>query len=312
VADLVAEGRSNADVAASLLMGVETVKTHPTRVYAKLGIKNAKTCSSPPAGELICRQPARDINPRRPDCCSASPIGTAFGSSYGSGMGTFSWAEAVAKQRGWDTFEIPKDRNRFGVRGRCSVTPWECVLYSYSSDGNTLRSISWNTSLTPVSSAPGTHFSVHERTGLDFSPGATGVGAADAAVAGLTVLRGLLKRQKAGPQPTLDIASALAISDPTCVMTGALLTQYAHWPIVASNTLATGLRKLDAVIATKPTRPPDAPSTTLVARVTPDHPLSLVAEGWWDRPTWLEHHIDLGVAIAEALVRTGFLRTVPA
>jgi DNA-binding CsgD family transcriptional regulator len=38
VADLVAEGQSNKQVAAHLFMSVATVKTHLTHVYAKLGL----------------------------------------------------------------------------------------------------------------------------------------------------------------------------------------------------------------------------------------------------------------------------------
>ncbi len=40
VAELVRSGKSNAEVAAELLMGAETVKTHLSRVYAKLGVGN--------------------------------------------------------------------------------------------------------------------------------------------------------------------------------------------------------------------------------------------------------------------------------
>ncbi len=40
VADLVRSGKSNAEVAAELLMGTETVKTHLSRVYTKLGVSN--------------------------------------------------------------------------------------------------------------------------------------------------------------------------------------------------------------------------------------------------------------------------------
>ena len=40
VAELVRAGRSNAEVAKKLLMGVETVKTHISRVYAKLSVAN--------------------------------------------------------------------------------------------------------------------------------------------------------------------------------------------------------------------------------------------------------------------------------
>ena len=40
VIDLARQGRSNADIAKELLMGAETVKTHLSRVYAKLGVAN--------------------------------------------------------------------------------------------------------------------------------------------------------------------------------------------------------------------------------------------------------------------------------
>jgi DNA-binding CsgD family transcriptional regulator len=40
VADLASEGRTNKEIAAQLLMGAETVKTHLSRVFTKLGVKN--------------------------------------------------------------------------------------------------------------------------------------------------------------------------------------------------------------------------------------------------------------------------------
>ena len=42
VAELVAEGLTNPQVAKELLMGPETVKTHLSRVFAKLGVANRK------------------------------------------------------------------------------------------------------------------------------------------------------------------------------------------------------------------------------------------------------------------------------
>ena len=38
VADLARLGRSNAEIAKQLIMGVETVKSHLSRSYAKLGV----------------------------------------------------------------------------------------------------------------------------------------------------------------------------------------------------------------------------------------------------------------------------------
>ena len=40
VAALVADGRTNREVAAALVLGERTVETHLTRIYAKLGIRS--------------------------------------------------------------------------------------------------------------------------------------------------------------------------------------------------------------------------------------------------------------------------------
>jgi DNA-binding CsgD family transcriptional regulator len=40
VADLVAEGKTNREVAAALFLGERTVASHPTHIYAKLGVRS--------------------------------------------------------------------------------------------------------------------------------------------------------------------------------------------------------------------------------------------------------------------------------
>ena len=46
VADLVAEGRSNKEVAGALFVSVRTVEANLTRVYAKLGIRSRTELAS--------------------------------------------------------------------------------------------------------------------------------------------------------------------------------------------------------------------------------------------------------------------------
>ena len=58
VADLVAEGRSNKEVAGALFVSVRTVEANLTRVYAKLGIRSR--------GELAAIRQASDGRSRSP------------------------------------------------------------------------------------------------------------------------------------------------------------------------------------------------------------------------------------------------------
>lgn len=40
VADQIAQGRTNAEIASALLVSVATVKTHVTRIFTKFGVRN--------------------------------------------------------------------------------------------------------------------------------------------------------------------------------------------------------------------------------------------------------------------------------
>jgi hypothetical protein len=224
-------------------------------------------------------------------------------------MGTFTWIETLASQRGWGYAAVAGNADCVVVSGRSSVSEWQCVLDGRrNSEGNHLGSVLWTALLVAV--AADGEFEVREPVGaFDLGAVTATESAMDAAVAGLNVVRGLLKRSRIGPQPLRDIAEHLKITDPAGVMTDELLSRYTHWPLIANNPFANALRKADAAIATKPVRPPDAPPSNLVARVTGHHMLSVSTAAWWNRPAWLTHQVDLGIAIAEALVSAGFVRS---
>ena len=50
VAGLVAQGRSNKEVAAELFLSVKTVQYHLTRIYAKLGVRSRTELAARRAG----------------------------------------------------------------------------------------------------------------------------------------------------------------------------------------------------------------------------------------------------------------------
>jgi DNA-binding CsgD family transcriptional regulator len=65
VADLVAEGRSNKQVAGELFVSVRTVEANLTRIYAKLGIRSrTELAATRPASGARSRSPARPPSPR--------------------------------------------------------------------------------------------------------------------------------------------------------------------------------------------------------------------------------------------------------
>jgi DNA-binding CsgD family transcriptional regulator len=64
VADLVAEGRSNKEVAGELFVSVRTVEANLTRVYAKLGIRSrTELAAIRQASDGRSRSPARPPAP---------------------------------------------------------------------------------------------------------------------------------------------------------------------------------------------------------------------------------------------------------
>jgi DNA-binding NarL/FixJ family response regulator len=65
VADLVAEGKSNKQVATELFVSVRTVEANLTRIYAKLGIRSrTELAAIRPASGVRSRSPAQPPLPR--------------------------------------------------------------------------------------------------------------------------------------------------------------------------------------------------------------------------------------------------------
>jgi DNA-binding NarL/FixJ family response regulator len=66
VLPLLREGRSNAEIALSLHVGVETVRTHTRHIYRKLGVSSRRELVAPPRPDLVEPSVSSSHEPRRP------------------------------------------------------------------------------------------------------------------------------------------------------------------------------------------------------------------------------------------------------
>jgi hypothetical protein len=226
-------------------------------------------------------------------------------------MGTFTWVEKVAMQRGW-TLTTPTSSSDVMVSGVSGGVPWECTLTVSGSAGALQHAIRWTMPI--VCSAADGEFSVAEVRGKQHllgsaisAPGSS----VDLVVNSAAIVGRLFKRQSRGPQPIVDVASQLEIVGPPDLLKGDLLHRTVHWPVPPTNVLAKALAKADGALSNEPIRPPDAPPARLRLAMTSSEPFGVVSDGWWDRPAWLEHQIDLGVDVGAALVGSGFALVVP-
>jgi DNA-binding NarL/FixJ family response regulator len=80
VLPLLQQGRSNAQIALALQVGVETVRTHARNIYRKLGVSSRRELAAPPAPDPEPETPGREHSPRRR---TATPFGR---SRSGRGM----------------------------------------------------------------------------------------------------------------------------------------------------------------------------------------------------------------------------------
>jgi hypothetical protein len=227
-------------------------------------------------------------------------------------MGTFTWVEKVATQRGWKFATLARSTDVM-VSGVSGGVPWECTLAVSGSAGALQHAIRWTMPI--VCAAVDGELSVAEVRGKQHLLGGGVIGpansSADLVVNGAAIVGRLLKRQTRDPQPMVDIASQLEIVGPAEVLRGDLLKRVAHWPTPSTNVLAKALAKADGALSNEPIRPPDAPPARLRLAMTSAAPFTVVSDGWWDRPAWLEHQVDLGSDVGAALVRSGFALVVP-
>jgi hypothetical protein len=225
-------------------------------------------------------------------------------------MGTFTWVEKVATQRGWKFATLARSSDVM-VSGVGVGVPWECTMAVSGSAGALQHVVRFTMPI--VCSAANGEFSVAEVRGKQHLLGSaisSPSSSADLVANGAAIVARLLKRQSRGPQPILDIAAQLEIVGPAEVLRGELLERVVHWPTPPSNVLAKALAKADGALSNEPIRPPDAPPPRLRLSMTTSAPFTLVSDGWWDRPAWLEHQIDLGVDVGAALVSSGFALVV--
>jgi hypothetical protein len=114
----------------------------------------------------------------------------------------------------------------------------------------------------------------------------------------------------ATPGPTYDLRSRLMVVDPENILQGDVAQRYFHWPVLDTSFGP----QIDAVMGKvgdffkkfddgEAVRPADAPPQTLTLSLLPGAPLRCCSADWWSRADFLLHQVELGLAVAKALLR---------
>jgi hypothetical protein len=214
------------------------------------------------------------------------------------------WIDPVVTRRGWTVSDGPR-RGVTTIRGSSSGIPWTCALDADVStdEGPRHRTVIWTWAGARADAGADERLIVHEPDIAPWWRGSTSVAAGDAAVLALSAGRGLFQRlnRRRDTAPTIDVRSVIEIVDPLGIVSGDVEHRLVHWPPPPASAITSVFHRLDALVGDG-ARPVDAPPPSLVVRHEPGRPLT-VSASWWHLPSWLEHQVDIGVAIAEAIVR---------
>lgn len=219
-----------------------------------------------------------------------------------------SWVQELAARRGYAlTDRSTAQHLQYRLEGTLGPSgqnrPWTCTANRYFlDDGGTEDWVDW---ACPSLQAR----SPYRELILLFGSGHGAGGGAgdlsvDAALLGVAAAVSLVRSlRRPVPQPVTDVLTVTQVTDPDGLFAGRVRELFCHWPVLErpAPSWHGPVRRFLRVTEL----PTDAPPDPLHVTMTASTPLSSSTRDWWQLGPRLEHQIDLGVALGQAVVAAG-------
>lgn len=181
--------------------------------------------------------------------------------------------------------------------------PWVCTANRYFlDDGGTEDWVEWACP-SLVAASPDRELILLYGSGSGAGLGASDLGS-DAAVLGVAAAVGLFRNLgKPAPGPVTDILTVTTVTDQLGVFSGRAQQLFCHWPVVDAP--SPGWHRSVRTFLKVAELPPDAPPDPTQITMTAHTPLSSTTREWWQVAPRLEHQIELGIALGQAIVAVG-------
>lgn len=216
------------------------------------------------------------------------------------------WVQELAARRGLALADASTSQHlQYRLEGTLGPAggyrPWTCTANRYFlDDGGTEDWVDWACP-SLLAASP------RRELILLFGSGASSGDGAGGDLEGAAVLLGVAAAVRAlrrpAPEPVTDVLAVTRVADPDGVLTGRARELFCHWPVV-DGPLPPWRRRVGRFLG-KAELPPDAPPDPLHLTMTVHTPLSSSTRDWWQLAPRLEHQIELGIALGEAVVTAG-------
>lgn len=218
------------------------------------------------------------------------------------------WVQELAARRQFGLTDLSTAQHlRYRLEGTLGPEgqhrPWVCTANRYFlDDGGTEDWVDWACP-TLQAASPDRELILLYGAGAGAGVGASELGT-DGALLGVAAAVGLARSLgQPPPGPVTDILTVTQVTDPVGVFTATARHLFCHWPVVEAPSPAwhRRVRKFLKVAEL----PSDAPPNPLYVTMTAHTPLSSTTRDWWQVAPRLEHQIELGIVIGQAVVASG-------
>jgi hypothetical protein len=218
-----------------------------------------------------------------------------------------SWVRELGARREFGfTDQSTSNHLRYELAGDLGVAgqnrPWTCsISRHFLDDGGAENSIDW-TCPSLIAADAQKELIVSVGTGASLG---SGEAVGDLALLGLGTATAFFRGRRRSPEELLvtDVLTVCSVQDPNGILTGTARETFAHWPVL-DDPPPRWVQSVRRVMRAQEL-PADAPPPSLAVSMTAHTPLTIGSRDWWQRGSWLEHQIDLGLAIGRAVVSAG-------